>query len=319
MQDALGALPEDLSPRQICEMLGTAAIDARSDEGRRIRRTMTRGLAHLIAKELLQAARQGHRGRSSAAIKTFYNHRKDATSPLRAAKQPRLNDYSVGDVFVTSMRVSTAKYFAMQRIADVVTALNPETLCEVGCGSGRNLFYLASKFPSLQCDGYELAATRVNIAKQGQATALANTELASLYQVDVRQMDNIKRINFVEASAFDIPAPDQGYDVVLTCEALEQMQLGLGKALSELRRISRQYVLMYEPFADVNGFLQRTYLWSRNYFRTSVHELRAHGLEPVKLWEDFRTSPLSATLSSYADASDGVPNGTPVRVYCLRS
>jgi ubiquinone/menaquinone biosynthesis C-methylase UbiE len=104
-------------------------------------------------------------------------------------------------------------------------------------------------------------------------------------------MDNVRRIEFETASAFDLPAADRSIDVVFTFAALEQMELGLDKALSEIRRVAGRYVLLYEPFADANKSLERAYLWSRNYFRMSSERLRDHGLEPVKIWKGFPLKP----------------------------
>ena len=78
-----------------------------------------------------------------------------------------------------------------------------------------------------------------------------------------------------------------------TCSGadIEQMADRYPEALFELRRISRKYVILHEPFFDVNDGFGNTYLWSQNYFRIRVQELERHGLRvrqltrclPVKL------------------------------------
>ena len=72
------------------------------------------------------------------------------------------------------------------------------------------------------------------------------------------------------------------------------MQDGLPKALSELRRVSRRHVLMFEPFADFNDTLGRTYLWSVDYFRMRLAELEQHGLRPVATWRNYPIKPTFA-------------------------
>jgi ubiquinone/menaquinone biosynthesis C-methylase UbiE len=292
-------LPKDLTADELCAALPfyVKPIPVNSTEGRRKCATITRGMAHLVLKEMLQTIRQGHRGRSQIEVYEFYNRPLSNNAEIATADYTipgRQVLYRIGDQFIFEVETKDMLCISMRVTGDIVSALNPTSICEVGCGSGRNLIYLANRFPRLSCSGFELTAGRVEIAQRLQALDLPATSFGRFYGLSAGGMENVRTIRFSLGSAFELPALDRSYDLVFTFAALEQMQLGIEKALAEIRRIARQYVLLYEPFADVNGPLERLFLWSRNYFRMQISALAAHGLEPIRVWANIPRKPTFA-------------------------
>lgn len=292
-------LPAELSAEEMIAALPDIKVaDARSPDGRRMRRTIKKGLAHLILREIATSMRRGHRGRNSTDIVNHYdvNYQTGARNAAASYDKPARYDlFRFGNRFIAEADGRQFLRSMTERLGDIIETLEPKELCEVGSGSGRNLMYLAARFPTLPCTGYELTAGGVAIAKAFQGIdELPETGYGRFYRLNRSGMDNLRRIDFVQASAFDLPAADQSLDVVYTFAALEQMQLGIDDALAELRRVARRYVLLFEPFADFNDGLGRAYLWARNYFRMNLDELPAHGFEVVRTWRSVPVKPTFA-------------------------
>ncbi len=197
---------------------------------------------HCIASELVSAARRGRRGRTEQEVIDHYD--RPGSGKTKAVISPKLDEHVK---------------LAMHRIGDTVHSLGVTRVCEVGCGSGRNLIYLNSCFSGLELSGFDIAVWRVgNAVNRG---------------VDARI-----------GSAFDLPVKAKSFELVFTFAALEQMNTRIDEALFQIRRASSRFALFYEPFADNNGPLDRLYLWSRNYFRMYASSLNDYGFS--LMWVD---------------------------------
>lgn len=119
-------------------------------------------------------------------------------------------------------------------IADIVTALQPETLIEVGCHCGPNLIRLAQDVPSLT----ELFGLDVN----AQAVAGGN-QWASACGLSERVKMQVGRITE------DTQGLTGGCaDVVLTCYALAYLSApDVDAALYEMGRLAARAVVIAEP------------------------------------------------------------------------
>ena len=276
------------------------ATEATSPEGKRMRATLTKGLVHLVAKELAAAVRKGYRGRSGGDVTEFYESSYSGDGAAAAiandyGRPARRNLWRFGDRYIAQAEGRLMVRYWTLRGIDILKSLDDiETLCEVGCGHGRNLLAIANHLPNVRCTGFELTEAGAAIARDLQKLDLPNTEYGKLYSVAPGGMVNVRETVFRQASAFKLPVEDNSFDIVTTFAALEQMQLQLPRALSEVRRVTRKYALLYEPFADVNPPLQQMYLWSRNYFRMPIADLRKHGLEPVQVWNRIPAKPTFA-------------------------
>jgi len=265
--------PDDLTPQDLLPRLppGADPVPVASREGRALRSTLARGRVHLILRELGYAISRGHRGRNQSEIFDHFNG---------AIRQHtgRSVIYRLGSELIVHARTADMIQISRDRVADIVERLAITSLCEVGCGTGSFLLYLAQRFPHITCSGFELTPFGTELARQAGA--------------DVQC-----------ASAFALPVRDASYDLVLTFSALEQMQLGLDRALSEIRRVARRYVLFHEPFFDANGLSEWLYLWSRNYFRAHSNQLRAYGLEPIRVWTGIPRKPTFSYAIVLAEVS----------------
>ena len=292
-------MPTELTDQQFLAALPaySVPVSLKSAEGQRIRATIRRGLGHLVLKELIASLFRGYRGRSREDVKDYYEAGYVSTGERVAAQHGesgRRVSYRFLDSWVVELESRHAEAIASQIMGNIIEDIAPTSLCEVGCGYGRNLLYLANRFENVRCSGVELAQSGVDVAHQLQQLDLVNTGYGRFYGLIDRGMDNVRCTNIVQGSSYKLPLEDASVDMVITCEALEQMQTGCDQALREIRRVAGRYALFYEPFADGNDWLQRLYLWSRNYFRMPAEQLRDYGFEPIGLFTHVPVKPTFA-------------------------
>ena len=291
-------MPEDWTTEQLLAGLPpeTAPIAVKSPEGRVLARQRFRGVSHLVLLEMKRALRQGHRGRRAQEVVDHYEpdyagEAKQVANSYDDPQRPIL--FRFNDQFA-KVEGRHALSLAAKLVGDVAATLEPGSVAEIGCGHGRALHHMAARLPEAECFGYEITHSGVEMARQLQALDLPDTAYGRFYGITPENLASVRRTQFETASAFDLPIEDGRFDLVYTNAALEQMSDGLPKALSELRRVSRKYVLLYEPFADFNDLPSRAYLWSRNYFRLHSTDLRKYGLEPVRYWHNLPVKPTFA-------------------------
>ncbi len=192
-----------------------------------------------------------------------------------------------GDEGLMAKGVGTARVqlFLLLR---AIEALQPENILEVGSGSGINLFVLATRFPSVRCSGLELEPDSVARAKAITQDPMLPEALCQFSPLPLDTNSAHTRIQFHHGNAAALPFADGSFDVSFTRLALEQMQDVRDQALTELRRVSRKYVVMIESFRDWNDSgIRRDYIRSKNYFDASLEDLNRYGLEPILAFNDF--------------------------------
>jgi SAM-dependent methyltransferase len=299
------AWPAELSTEEILARMSYVgdAVDVSSAEGRMLKRTITRGILHLVWRNLIRRIKAGSGKRSAEYVSDLYQgsyaESFDETKVTRMFKSfetlGRTNLYRINGETIVRSDTRDFVRFNAYRLRDAVSALQPSSVCEIGFGSGNKLLYLANQFPEIACSGYELTEAGTTLARRLQAMDdLPTTPYGSYFGFDAAGMDNVRRVALNVGSAFDLPCEDNAYDLVYTSSALEQMQDGLPRALSEIRRVSRRHVLMFEPFGDFNDRLGQVYLWSVDYFRMRSAELEKHGLRPVATWHNYPIKPTFA-------------------------
>ena len=291
-------LPNDLTPDEMLAGVseyGTVVPVAVGEE-KTLRRTIAKGIIHLIILNLIALIRTGHLGRGKAEdVAAFYEKAYGANKSLQlvdgqSSSRPIL--FRLGRHRVVKMNTATYRRFTVKCLGDIVAACEPNSICEVGCGRGYNLFYLANRLPQVRCTGYDISENAIKSAIEMQAmTDLPLTDYGKSLCLSEANVDNVRKIDFRVGSAFSLPAADKSFDLVYTSAALEQMHSNIGQALSELRRTARRYVLMREPFAEGNDVLGRAFLWSQGYFRMRASELASHGLDPIRIWTEFPVKP----------------------------
>jgi len=116
-----------------------------------------------------------------------------------------------------------------------------------------------------------------------QLEALQTLGFKNLYGIELQQYavekakSITKNINVIQGSAFDIPFKDGYFDLVMTNGVLIHISPDdISKALSEIVRCSKQYIMGFEYFSEgpkeVNYRGNKGFLWKMNYAQTYLNK-----------------------------------------------
>lgn len=114
-----------------------------------------------------------------------------------------------------------------RQIADRIAAMAPDSFLDAGCGEGFVAKMLRERMPGLALSGFDFDPAAVKLAQAANPGA-----------------------EFTTASIFEIPYPDDSFDVVGCFEVLEHQTDPL-PALRELARVAKRAVIVsvpHEPF-----------------------------------------------------------------------
>jgi len=189
--------------------------------------------------------------------------------------------------FEWSRGTCMARSIARKRVHQLVLlktleAIAPRTALEVGCGNGLNLLLLSSHFPEIRFGGLELTEEGARAAHE----LLWDTELPAaateFFVGSIRDRFASRRVHLARGTGAQLPYRSGAFEVVYTVLALEQMESIRDAVLKELRRVASRYVVMIEPFQELNaGGMRRHYIASNQYFDARIDALSRFGLRPV--------------------------------------
>jgi SAM-dependent methyltransferase len=191
------------------------------------------------------------------------------------------------DVFLVGKRpIYTNGWFIIKSytelLLNVINQLGAESILEVGSGRGNNLSLLALRRPDIRFYGLELTHAGVKASKDlVENLPQKYLTVAGFNVITAKQKEALRTIQFFQASALQMPFPDNSFDSSFTCLVLEQMPHYYVQALQEMRRVTRKYCVFIEPFAEANNVFGLAYLRSVDYFRASYKCFAELGLEPV--------------------------------------
>ncbi len=198
--------------------------------------------------------------------------------------RPSAFEWSRGTVVARSIGRKRVHQLVLLRALE---ALSPRRVLEVGCGNGLNLLQLSAHFPDVRFAGLELTTAGTSAAR----ALLGQTELhpaaAEFLVGSFRDSTAPWRVRLQQATAAQMPYRDGAFDVIVTVLALEQMESIRERVLAELRRVASRYVVMIEPFHELNSEgLRRQFIASNQYFDARIDALVHFGLRPVFTFAD---------------------------------
>jgi ubiquinone/menaquinone biosynthesis C-methylase UbiE len=163
-----------------------------------------------------------------------------------------------------------------------IERLKPRKVLEVGAGNGLNILILAARFPETHFTGLELTAGGVQAAVRVRRMPELPRVLKEFSVDPPRSQAAHGSVDLIQGTAATLPFGDASFDLVFTVLALEQMEEIRQVAVRELRRVSRKFVLMIEPFREWNqSAVRRDYIIANDYFSGSVADLPSQGLQPI--------------------------------------
>lgn len=164
--------------------------------------------------------------------------------------------------------------FVILQAVDAIKTHFPRarSVTEYGCGYGRIILGIKKALPHLDCFGYELANSGVQIANQA----------AQKFQLDVKYAP-LDYVNDPE-SAYLYPKTD----LALTFYSLEQVPVDNQIAVKNMLEHSHLGSIHLEPVSEnypwsYGGILARLYSWQANYLKNFDFNIRALGLSEVQM------------------------------------
>ncbi|MBN4048078.1 class I SAM-dependent methyltransferase [bacterium AH-315-O15] len=169
-----------------------------------------------------------------------------------------------------------------------IEGIQPDTVLEVGCGTGINLLVFGGCFPRIKFAGIDLAENCVRTVHNICKMPTLAEEIVDFSPAPIIDKTAYRRLEVLQGTAKELPFPDKSFDVIYTIQALERMEEIRHEALRELARVARRYVIMLEPFQGFNSTGIRYYHHEGNkYFGTVLADLPQDGLEPLMVYSDF--------------------------------
>ena len=176
----------------------------------------------------------------------------------------------------------------LERLMVLVASTKPRKVLEVGAGSGQNLLCLSAAFPDISFTGIELTEEGVERARSVQEHEHLPDVIKRYSPYPIADDTAHRKVNFRQGDATDLPFEDGSFDLVYSRLALEQMERVRKKAVAEMVRVSSEYVLMIEPFANFNDDKHRRLAHkAKNFFSMRLEELPGAGLEPLAVFSDW--------------------------------
>lgn len=143
-------------------------------------------------------------------------------------------------------------------ICDLVSSMRPASVLEFGCNGGRNLALLRPNLPDARLVGIDINAKNI---KRGR-------EIFDGLDLSVGGVDDLAAL------------PDDSFDVVLSVSVADHMPFP-ERALRNMLRVSKEYLVLYEPTHDrlgkgnMNCYTTDAGLVSKPVFRYSyLHDYR---------------------------------------------
>ena len=113
---------------------------------------------------------------------------------------------------------------------DIVPLVNPSRFLEVGCNSGRNLFYLQQDYPNMELKGIDVNQSAINFAKQTKPN-----------------------ISFELADANNWSEPENRWDCSLTMSVIDHIPEVAAQNLAKNISLSSRSVIGVELWDGSNG------------------------------------------------------------------
>lgn len=149
-------------------------------------------------------------------------------------------------------RRSNRDYVMQQqtRYCDVLAQFPFRRILEVGAGELTTLAAVAERFgPEVHYVAAELSLNRV---QQGRRLFIQRIGAG---------------LDACKANAVRLPFPDASVDVAFTSQALEHMPYDFRAAVSEMCRVARRAVVLFEPSYEMGSTAQRLRMLAKDYFR----------------------------------------------------
>ena len=168
-------------------------------------------------------------------------------------------------------QVPSSQYYhcVIEEYIGILSSLSFQKILEVGTGELTTILSIAKHFGStLEYYGMDLSLNRVHLGYQ--------------YFENKCQFP----VSVCKANATHLPYRDSYFDLVFTSFCLEHMPYDYQKAIDEMVRVSRVYVVLFEPLSELANFSQKMNMFAKGYVRGILNYLNS--LQDIKVERVFR-------------------------------
>ncbi len=160
----------------------------------------------------------------------------------------------------------------LEQLYVMLEATEPTSVLDAGCGEGFVVDYVAQRNPELRLAGVDLSDTAIEYARAHFG----------------------EKARFRTGSVYKLPFSDNSFDTVICSEVLEHLD-DPGRAVQELKRVARRYVLItvpHEPYFQwlntlgrwlhINPDAEHVNFWTSKTFQQFI---RVHFDDPSFAWK----------------------------------
>lgn len=172
-------------------------------------------------------------------------------------------------------------------VINIIEYTKAANVLEVGCGSGINLKILSDYFNNTQF--YGIDQSTAGIAKATELkSSLINDKYTEGLKFNFNYKKNNENLNFKEEDAQNLGFSDESFELVYTILALEQMSNIQTKVIDQIKRVSKKYILLIEPFKDLNSTgIKYFYHKSKKYFDLDTKDIEDNEWKIIEYNSDF--------------------------------
>lgn len=169
---------------------------------------------------------------------------------------------------------------------DKINEFKPLKVLEVGCGQGFQLLLLSRLFPKISFIGIDQSEVGINFANSFKNELLDEILTKPLdYKFNDVKEDNLE---YSIQDAKKIKIESNSVDLVFTNLALEQMDNIKFEVISEIKRVSKKYIILIEPFKDLNDKgIKYLHHSAKRYFNLRYNELADNNFKIVEYQNSF--------------------------------
>lgn len=166
--------------------------------------------------------------------------------------------------------------------------LKPNSVLEIGCGTGITLRLLSDIFDKTFFYGVDQSEIGIQLAKKRK---LEKIDAIFKEQLNFKFNDLEKpNLEYYVQDARALEFEDLSIDTVFSNLALEQMDNIKFDVLSEIKRVAKKNIILIEPFQNLNKVgLSYLHHKSKQYFNLSHKQLIDQNFEIVEFYDDLPT------------------------------
>lgn len=198
-------------------------------------------------------------------------------------KQQKLYDFSLASTPVEingRILFQTAledRRLQLEEFAKIISNTQPKTVLELGAGSGLNLICLALLFPHIKFTGVELTEE----GRGAFESLLANPPIKVIQYLIGSFSGPIPEVDFHVGNMLSLPYQDKSFDLVYSNMSIEQLPRDYIQAFKEAKRVTRDWCVFNEGFADFQNFFQKLQRKKLDYFLGNTISLQRLGFKIV--------------------------------------